>query len=326
MRDQTIKLMALIKKGKTCNEICSILNISNKQLFNNLTNLRNKGLYYKQKCYSNGEIIYRPITSLNEIKNIHNSNNTIITTHYENLIKCLVISDLHFGNKLERLDLLDRAFNYCIKNNIHIILCCGDMIDGSYTQGEQNITDIYQQIEHFVKDYPFDKNIITFGVAGDHDLTGLNNGAQDIISILKSYRHDIVIGDYTNSWIHIKNDQVHLFHHTYSGMIKTDESSIVFHGHTHKFMVETKNLANKIQLNVAVPTLSNIMQDYPSALELSLLFKCGYIYYAYIKQIFFGEQDYTLNEMKYSILKEENIKSGNIYNEEPVKTILQKKI
>ena len=125
MRDQTIKLMELIKKGKTCNEICSILNISNKQLFNNLTNLRNKGLYYKQKCYSNGEIIYRPITSLNELKNIHNSNNTIITTHYENLIKCLVISDLHFGNKLERLDLLDRAFNYCIKNNIHIILCCG---------------------------------------------------------------------------------------------------------------------------------------------------------------------------------------------------------
>ena len=49
MSDQTVKLIKLIKEGKTCNDICGILGISNKQLFNNLTNLRNKGFFLKRK-------------------------------------------------------------------------------------------------------------------------------------------------------------------------------------------------------------------------------------------------------------------------------------
>ena len=63
MTEQTIKLIELINEGKTCNEICHILNISNKQLFNNLTILQNKGFHYNRKYYSNGAIVYRPIKS-----------------------------------------------------------------------------------------------------------------------------------------------------------------------------------------------------------------------------------------------------------------------
>ena len=74
-------------------------------------------------------------------------------------MKFLLISDLHFGNELENLKLIDRAYNYCIKNGINIILCGGDFIDGSFSKGSQKITDLYDQIEYFIKNYPQDKNI-----------------------------------------------------------------------------------------------------------------------------------------------------------------------
>lgn len=49
MSEKNVKLMELINEGKTCNEICHILNISNKQLFNTLTDLKNNGLFYRRK-------------------------------------------------------------------------------------------------------------------------------------------------------------------------------------------------------------------------------------------------------------------------------------
>lgn len=52
-------------------------------------------------------------------------------------MKLLAISDLHFRNELERINLINRAFNYCTKNGINIILCGGNFIDGNYNKGTQ---------------------------------------------------------------------------------------------------------------------------------------------------------------------------------------------
>lgn len=310
MSEQTVKLMELIKNGKTCNEICTILGISNKQLFNNLTNLRNKGLYYRRKYYSNGIIVYRPITSVNELYKYNNSReSSIITEHSEEKLKCLVISDLHFGNSLERLDLLDRAYNYCIKENIHTILCCGDMIDGGFSKGKQTIEEIYYQIEHFVKKYPFDKNILTFGVGGDHDINGLHRGSQDIIEILKNYRHDIIITGYYKATINIKNDSIKLFHK----IIEEVDSPIILYGHAHKYCTK---ISSENVLKVVVPSLSDINKSLPTAVELNLEFKRGYISSAYLKQIYFGQQDYVLGEINYDLLKNRNVEYGCINYEE----------
>ncbi len=202
MSEQTIKLIELINEGKTCNEICHILNISNKQLYNNLTILQNKGFHYKRKYYSNGAIVYEPIKSIKKINEFYTSNeSSIITDSNELELKVLLISDLHYGNEFERNDLVDRAFNYCIKNDIHIIFLCGDMIDGTFSHVEQDISNVYEQIEHFVKDYPFDKNILTFSVGGNHDENGLRKSGQNIIEILRNYRHDIIISSYNNFFI-----------------------------------------------------------------------------------------------------------------------------
>lgn len=104
-------LLRLIKEGRTCNDISKELNISNKQLYNRLLTLKNNGIILERKYYSNGQITYKiPSASLVVYNKTKTSYNNILSLHEEEDMKMLVISDLHFGNKLERLDLVDNAF------------------------------------------------------------------------------------------------------------------------------------------------------------------------------------------------------------------------
>lgn len=316
MDEQTLKLLQYIKEGKTCNEICVGLNISNNELYEHLNNLKNKGFFFKRKYYGNGTITYKTIRDLSGINKLKKSAfNSIITEHKDEQMRCLVISDLHFGNSLESIELLNRAYNYCVKNGIHIVLCCGDMIDGTFSKVEQNIEDIYTQIEHFIKDYPFDKNVLTFGVAGDHDYSGLCEGGQDITEAVRNYRHDIIIGDYNNSVINIKSDSITLHHHILGGTYFNYVSPIVFNGHLHKYKINMQTN----HLNVCVPSLSLINESLPTAVDVVLNFNKGYISLANFKQIYFGDKDYVLNETEYDLLKNRKVEFGPIYNEMPIR-------
>ena len=178
------------------------------------------------------------------------------------------------------------------------------MIDGTYGKFEKDISNIYNQIEHFIKDYPFDKNILIFGVGGDHDLDGLQKGYQDIVEITNNYRQDIIIGGYNNRVVNIKNDTVHLYHHTNGGSYINKNSPLSLHGHSHKYVAD---LTEGKFLNIIVPSLSDINDSFPTALDLTLEFNKGYINYAILNQVFFGDKDYILNEQKYDLLKDRNV-------------------
>ena len=217
-------------------------------------------------------------------------------------MKFLLISDLHFGNEFENLGLIDRAYNYCIKNRINIILCGGDFIDGSFSKSPQKITDLYDQIEYFIKNYPQDKNILTFGVAGDHDFSTLKRASLDIIEICNNRRHDIIIGGYNNAEINIKNDKIHLFHNILGGRMHSAQAPIILCGHLHKYMTQQKNNS----LYITLPTLSNINQQMPSALELDVSFSKGYISSTVIKHLYFGTQDFVLSESEFNLLNGRN--------------------
>ena len=115
-------LIQLLNDGKNDNEICKFLKITPQQLYQELLKLKNLGFTYSKKYYSDGTIKYNNIKTLHDLKKYKNNrliqNETIITDKKESSVKVLAISDLHFGNDLERIDLLDRAFNYCVKNGI----------------------------------------------------------------------------------------------------------------------------------------------------------------------------------------------------------------
>lgn len=308
--DYQAHLLQLVREGKSNREICEILNMSSNQLYDELLKLKTKGVKYSRKYYSDGSIKYNKIKKLKKLN--ENVNKTIITDNQENNMKFLLISDLHFGNEFENLGLIDRAYNYCIKNGINIILCGGDFIDGSFSKSPQKITDLYDQIEYFIKNYPQDKNILTFGVAGDHDFSTLKRASLDIIEICNNRRHDIIIGGYNNAEINIKNDKIHLFHNMLGGRMHSAQAPIILCGHLHKYMTQQKNNS----LYITLPTLSNINQQMPSALELDLSFSKGYISSAVIKHLYFGTQDFVLSESEFNLLNERNSNNNEIKNVE----------
>ena len=133
------KLINLLYKRETCNTIAGRLGISNKQLYNKILALSNKGFNLSRKYFSNGQIVYKVPEVYDDSLQLSSSTNTIYSLQEERDIKMLLISDLHFGNELERIDLVDRAFEYCVKNGIHIILCTGDMIDCLPSKSKKNI-------------------------------------------------------------------------------------------------------------------------------------------------------------------------------------------
>lgn len=311
------QLLELIDCRKNNKEICEILNINEQQLYYLLLDLKNTGMMISRKYYSDGSIQYKPIHTFPELKkaSLFEQDRTIITDSKENNLKFLIISDLHFGNELERLDLINRAYNYCIKNGINVILSGGDLIDGTHTQGEQKISDLYKQIEYFIKNYPYDKNILTFSVAGDHDISAFISDSLSIIEMCNNFRHDIVIGGYNNTGINIKNDQILLYHRIEGGNMRYTTAPLILHGHFHKYTTRMKDNS----LNVSIPSLSDINQPMPSALELNLDFNKGYINNATIKHIYFGNQDIVLSESTFDLLTNRTVNYEPIRNIEPYK-------
>lgn len=299
--DYSSQLLKMLKQGTTGSEMCETLNISSRQLCDELLKLKNNGIAYSKEYGSNGSIFYHRISSVRNL-NIYNNataqnDRTIAFDKRKNELKVLAISDLHFGNELERIDLVNRAFNYCIKNNINIILCGGDIIDGTFTKAKQKISDPREQVEYFMKNYPQDKNILTFSVAGDHDLDAFYKSSLNIIEVCENFRHDVVIGGFNNAIININDDKIQLYHHIMYGRLIKTSAPIILHGHSHKYFT---SFVDDV-LNITLPTLSNIFQPMPTVLELEFSFKNGYITEVIVKQIYFDSQDILLNESVHKI-------------------------
>ena len=305
------KLINLLYKRETCNTIAGRLGISNKQLYNKILALSNKGFNLSKKYFSNGQIVYKVSEVYDDSLQLSSSTNTIYSLQEERDIKMLLISDLHFGNELERIDLVDRAFEYCVKNGIHIILCTGDMIDCLPSNSKKQYSTIDAQISHFIKRYPHDKNILTFAVAGNHDYFAYLKEAKSLIKVDNNYRHDVIIGDFANSTVEIKNEKIDLYHHIDSIPKRETNSVLTLHGHAHKYVAGMKKNGG---LDIVVPALSDLCKTLPTALEMNLTFKSGKIEKLDLKQISFDNSDIILNETNYDLSLHDNIKKENRTN------------
>ena len=312
-------LLDYINQGKTNQEICQLLHLESQQLYELLLQLKNRGFIFSKKLYSDGSIKYKPHTFMAGLKN-PGINRTIITEPEENDFKALVLSDLHYGNKLEDKAAIESAFEYCVKNDIHIILCGGDFIDGTFSKAPKKVADIYKQLEYFIKNYPKDDSILTIGVGGDHDLSVYQTAGFDLISLCDNYRPDVIIGGYNNTFVNIKNDLIHLYHHIDTGMRHQSCANIVIHGHSHQYA--TSIFGN--QLHVVAPSASNINTPFPSCLELNCHFEGGRITFSDIKHIQLGKNPAVLssNQVQFFPEEEDSVRNEEIFRkqEEPVAT------
>lgn len=311
-------LIDLINKNVSNTDICNELNITFSELTAKLLELKNLGISYQRKYYSNGMIQYVPISRISCLKNNakQSQEETIITDKFENEIRIVASSDFHYGNSGCRQDLIEKAFDYCVQNGIHIIMCGGDLLDGVFSKGTQIISDPYEQVKYFLENYPHDDSILTFSVGGDHDLSILNSSCLDLSLITSNYRPDVIIPGYNNSIINIKNDMIHLYHHTENGVKFTRDAGITLHGHSHNYSIKTSY--NGKSLDICVPSLSNILQPVPTILDMSIKFKNGFISEVCVKQIMLENKPIVLGEFNY--YKDNNI-VGPINNTENYKSL-----
>lgn len=311
-------LIDLINKNASNADICKQLNITFSELTSKLLELKNLGISYQRKYYSNGMIQYVPISRISCLKNNakQSQEETIITDKFENEIRIVASSDFHYGNSGCRQDLIEKAFNYCVQNGIHIIMCGGDLLDGVFSKGTQIISDPYEQVKYFLENYPHDDSILTFSVGGDHDLSILNSSCLDLSLITSNYRPDVIIPGYNNSIINIKNDMIHLYHHTENGVKFTRDAGITLHGHSHNYSIRTSY--NGKSLDICVPSLSNILQPVPTILDMAIKFKNGFISEVCVKQIMLENKQIVLGEFNYY---KDNNTVGPINNTENYKSL-----
>lgn len=337
MSNKLKTLIELIQKNKTCNEICEILEVSNKQLYNYINILENQGYLLKRKYYADGNIVYSMLNTIDDINNLYNrfatDSTTIITEPNADVLKCLVIADLHYGNSREMLNVVEKAYDYCVKENIHTVFCCGDMVDGTYSAGEQTIKDTHEQVKYFIQNHPHRKNILTYAVGGDHDMSVLRKNFQDLRAITRSYRHDIIMPSYQTEIIKIKNDQILLYHPdpidnetidnkktiTRNGIktpIDTRSFILKLEGHHHKCYSRVYSNGN---VELGIPSLSGIQIGecpLPSAMQLELRFTKGYITYITANQLlFYNDELIPVNSIRFEIPLP-NETSNTIQNEE----------
>lgn len=298
MTDLTKQLLKLMTEGKTINEIVEETGFSSKQLFNIISTIENKGFEFNRKYYYNGDIIYIPNNSFFEEpkKGID-----IITSPSDQTFEALVISDLHIGSIKERLDLLNEIYNYCAKEGIHIIINCGDLIDGMYGMFDRLHDNVNDQIDYAIKNYPFDKNILNFVTLGDHDYDSMKRYGQNFARVLESYRHDIVSLGYGIGQINIKNDNIFVRHPSdkFTELkLKSMNKFLSLNGHSHRMGLNTADNGTTIN----IPALSNMLYDskemIPSAVKMTLEFKNGFINKGSFTQLLFSDQIYEINEFE----------------------------
>lgn len=298
MSDVNSKILELVKKNYSANEISSVLGITNKQLFYRLNLIKNKGFNIDRKYYSSGEIEYFVKNSVLDNCDYRNS---IFMPKKDETLKTIVISDLHLSSIFENINLLDTIYNYCAKNNIHIIINTGDV---NNSVGYSNNKKIYansnlKQIEHMLDVYPYDKNILNYILFGNHDYKMLVDDYIDIGNVLENKRHDLISLGFGTGKIRIKNDDIIIRHPLSMEKSKYKKNKIIIEGHHHKAKFIENRQINSIKINV--PTLSDlILNEIPflknQALEIIFEFNNGLINSIYVKQLYISDMIYVVNE------------------------------
>ncbi len=318
------KLIKLVQENKTVNEISLEMGVPLKELYQYFTFLKNEGMEFKRIYYSNGDISYK-IKKCLTLKEKLPKEQVIVTKPDELELKFLLLSDLHIGSVFERLDLLEKAYEYAFHENIHSIIVAGDIVDGIKI-GHPKIHDNYKdQINYFLDNYPFNKNILTYVLLGDHDFDSLKNAGLDIEKIIESYRHDLVSLGYRQGILKIKNDEIYISHNLEENvgfqpinLNKIKKECLVLEGHNHFMFLKEGSGFKKVSL----PSLSNLYTSInphvqPSMVKMTLEFtrNNGFISNAVFEQFLVDPEIVKMNEFDISLSRGKHTRAIEIENE-----------
>ena len=107
-----------------------------------------------------------------------------------------VVSDTHFGNIHQQLHLLNNIYEEAYNRGIEIMLHCGDMVDGNYTNRpeqprQQFLHGFDEQVGYVVDMYPKVDGITTKYILGSHDETHYKNDQATVNKWVSKCRSDM---------------------------------------------------------------------------------------------------------------------------------------
>lgn len=285
MTETNQKIVDLIlNEHKTLEVLSKEMNLSQRQIYTRLVSLKNKGYSFNRKFYYNGDQSFKIEKQLvlppaKEGLTIH--------TNDDNVFNAVIISDLHLGSVFEKIEALDKIYDYCSKEGINIILNGGDLIDGTFGNIKKTY-DIHEQIKDAIKNHPYDSKILNFICLGNHDASAKI--------------------DYGNAIINLKNDQIVLEHPVGYGIKNINvQTGLVLKGHSHI----TRVVDNGNCIFMQLPSLSGIAMrpnlGLPCALKMSLTFNNGYITRGIFNQLLIQSEVLILNELSYDLSRGKSI-------------------
>lgn len=310
------KIIDMIEKNASANEICAATGLSNRQLFYRQNMMKTKGYSFSKKFFYNGDIVYKLNKGLVTEKNPEIA---LFTSKKDTQFRAIFISDLHLSNKEDRVDLLNEVYNFCIKEGIHIIINGGDLIDGLLGYEDlKKFKNPEDQIEYALNVYPFDKSILNFICLGNHDYNILENTGQNIENILEAKRHDIVSLGYGLGVLKVKNDEIIVKHPKTPHIISKGAltTGLVLNGHGHSSQA---TLSGNL-VNLHLTTLSNMYigkyDSLPGFVKATIDLKNGIFGNGTFENFVFADKLYKVNESHYELFKGKNLNNDVIKYEE----------
>ena len=282
LKDRKTKLVNLLRqKNYTYNELLYLMRTNERCLTKYLNQLQLDGFDMSKRYYSDGRTKIILPKNLNELEQCKNSSPIqLVTFTNETQLKSLIISDFHMCCGAENLKLLDEAFELAVKNGIHTIFCCGDLINGVRSYNQINLQD---QMDYLIKNYPHDKNILSFMVLGDHEKEISEKEVINIARGINNARNDMIVGEGDTLKLQVRNEFIKMQHILSGGNVITTDAKIRLFGHSHF----QKTIFGSVcghpthkYLAITAPATSYakcMAKSFPSMLQMNIKFDRNYI-------------------------------------------------
>ena len=152
--------------------------------------------------------------------------------------KILINSDSHYCSIYENMNYTYGMFDFAAANGFNVILNGGDIIEGDVKP--RNDLNVIQQAEYFINEYPFDENIKTYALLGNHDYRAINK--HPFVKGILSSRDDINILDLKKSFINWDGNIISLQHtiDSYKLRLPYTIECLCFKGHSHYYHIRKK--------------------------------------------------------------------------------------
>ena len=200
------KIKYLVKKKKSLQEICSLLELKDYEVIGIIELLKQDGHLVD---YVNGEVI--------ALKHPVKTNDVYQIPSQLNEMRLLLISDTHLCSKYDRLDILRYLYSKADDLGVKHVLHSGDFTDGRSNRPEHmyELKELSYdgQVDYCVDKYPAFSGK-TYVIQGNHDNWWYKSTGSEIVKSISKKREDIVYLGADVADMRIGKLKIRLFHGT----------------------------------------------------------------------------------------------------------------